>query len=48
MPSAFEQLLAVAKDRKLPPVDRWQPATTASIDIHGDHVWSTGTRFRLG
>ena len=33
MPSAFEQLLAVAKDRKLPPVERWQPATTGSIDI---------------
>ena len=33
MPSAFEQLLAVAKDRKLPPVALWQPATTGSIDI---------------
>ena len=31
--SAFEQLLATARDRKLPPVASWQPETTGAIDI---------------
>ena len=31
--SGFQDLLAAAKDRKLPPVSRWQPARTGEIDI---------------
>ena len=31
--SAFEELLKVARDRSLPPVERWQPARVGDIDI---------------
>ena len=31
--SAFEELLALAQDRRLPPVDRWQPTRSGEIDI---------------
>ena len=31
--SAFEELLAVARDRSLPPVADWQPQRTGEIDI---------------
>ena len=31
--AAFEELLALARDRKLPPVARWQPKATGEIDI---------------
>ena len=31
--SAFEALLKVARDRSLPPVERWQPARVGDIDI---------------
>ena len=33
MTSAFEALLAAARDRKLPPVRQWRPARTGDIDI---------------
>ena len=31
--SAFDDLLAAAQDRRLPPVERWQPAQSGHIDI---------------
>ena len=31
--SAFEELLKVARDRSLPPVERWQPTRVGDIDI---------------
>ena len=31
--SAFDDLLAAARDRNLPPVERWQPAHCGTIDI---------------
>ena len=31
--SAFDDLLAAAKDRNLPPVERWQPVHCGAIDI---------------
>ena len=33
MTNAFEQLLAAAKNQRLPPVRRWQPALSGDIDI---------------
>ena len=33
MTSAFETLLAAARDRQLPPVRQWRPARTGDIDI---------------
>ena len=33
MPNAFDNLLAAAKSRTLPPVQRWQPSRVGSIDI---------------
>ena len=33
MPSPFQALLAAAKDRSLPPVERWHPARSGEIDI---------------
>ena len=32
-PSAIDELLAVAKDRSLPPVERWNPQRVGEIDI---------------
>lgn len=33
MPSPFQELLATAKDRSLPPVERWAPERVGEIDI---------------
>lgn len=33
MPNAFDHLLAAAKSRALPPVQRWHPTRVGSIDI---------------
>ena len=33
MPAAFRDLLALAADRKLPPVERWHPERVGEIDI---------------
>ena len=32
-PSAFDELLAAAEDRSLPPVERWNPLRVGEIDI---------------
>ena len=51
--SAFEELLKVARDRSLPPVERWQPARVGDIDIriaaNGDwfHEGSLVKRFAI-
>ena len=33
MPNAFQELLEAAKDRRLPPVERWAPERIGEIDI---------------
>ena len=49
--SAFQELLAAAKDRQLPPVSSWQPAHTGEIDIriaaNGDWYHEGGLVKRL-
>jgi len=48
MPSPFQELLATAKDRSLPPVERWAPERVGEIDIriaaNGDW-YHDGSRF---
>ncbi len=45
MSSAFDSLLAAAKDRSLPPVERWHPPRSGEIDIR---IAADGTWFHEG